>query len=90
MNYVLEIEGVVNECVKKGGGHMKVIGLSEAKDKLTSVINDAVNGPIVITRNGKTAAVMIVPGNDDDLERILLSRSKRLKRILTDSHAASA
>jgi prevent-host-death family protein len=68
---------------------MKIIGLSQAKDKLTSVINDAVNGPVVITRNGKTAAVLIVPENDDDLERILLSRSKRLKRILTDSRAAA-
>ena len=49
---------------------MKAIGLSEAKDELTSVTKDAVN--------------------DDDLERILLSRSKRLKRILTDSRAAAA
>ena len=69
---------------------MKVIGLSEAKDKLTSVIKDASNGPVVITRNGKTAAVLIVPENDDDLERILLSHSKQFKRILADSRAAAA
>jgi prevent-host-death family protein len=64
---------------------MKVIGLSEAKDKLSSVVDSAANGPVVITRNGRTAAVLIVPENDDDLERLLLSRSKKLKAILEQS-----
>ena len=64
---------------------MKVIGLSEAKDKLSSVIDSAANGPVVLTRNGRTAAVLIVPENDDDLERLLLSRSKKLKAILEQS-----
>jgi antitoxin YefM len=64
---------------------MKVIGLSEAKDKLSSVVDSASHGPIVITRNGKAAAVLIVPENDDDLERLLLSRSKTLKAILQKS-----
>ena len=61
---------------------MKVIGLSEAKDKLSSVVDSAADGPVILTRNGRTAAVLIVPENDDDLERLLLSRSKKLKAIL--------
>ena len=61
---------------------MKVIGLSEAKDKLSSVVDSAADGPVILTRNGRTAAVLIVPENDDDLERLLLSRSKKLKSIL--------
>jgi prevent-host-death family protein len=68
---------------------MKVIGLSEAKDKLSSIINDAQQSPVIITRNGKTAAILIVPENDDDAERILLSRSKKLKAILEQSRAAA-
>jgi PHD/YefM family antitoxin component YafN of YafNO toxin-antitoxin module len=68
---------------------MKVIGLSEVKDKLSSIINDAQQSPVIITRNGKTAAILIVPENDDDAERILLSRSKKLKAILEQSRAAA-
>jgi prevent-host-death family protein len=66
---------------------MKIIGLSEAKDKLSSVIDSAADGPVVLTRNGRTAAVLIVPENDDDLERLLLSRSKKLKAILEQSRS---
>jgi prevent-host-death family protein len=68
---------------------MKVIGLSEAKEKLPSVINAAQDGPIVITRNGRTAAVLIVPRDDDDLERLLIARSKRVQQLIEDSRAAA-
>ena len=34
-----------------------------------------------------TAAVVIVPKDEDDLERLLLSRSKRLKTLLEASRA---
>ena len=64
---------------------MKRIEVSEAKDKLSSVVDSAANGPVVLTRNGRTAAVLIVPEDDDDLERLLLSRSKNPKAILERS-----
>jgi hypothetical protein len=43
------------------------------------------DGPIVITRNGKTAAVLLVPHDDDDLERLLLGRSPRFQALLDRS-----
>ena len=66
---------------------MKVIGLSEAKAKLSSYLIEAEDGPIVITRNGKAVGVLIAPENDDDLERLLLSRSKKLKTLLESRKA---
>ncbi len=42
-------------------------------------------GPIVITRNGKTAVVLVVPTDDDDLERILLGRFPRFRALLDRS-----
>ena len=47
-------------------------------------------GPIVITRNGKTAAVLIAPTDDDDLDWLLLSRSPRLREILDHSRKSIA
>ena len=40
---------------------------------------------MVITRNGKAAAVLLVPYDDDDLERLLLGRSPRFQAMLDRS-----
>ncbi len=40
---------------------------------------------IVITRNGKTAAVLIAPEDDEDLERLLLARSPHFQALLNKS-----
>ncbi len=61
---------------------MKIIGLTEAKDKLSHIIEEAKNNPTIITKNGKTAALLIVPEDDQDLERLLLSRSQMLQDVL--------
>jgi PHD/YefM family antitoxin component YafN of YafNO toxin-antitoxin module len=61
---------------------MKIIPFTEAKDKLSSVIEEAKNNPTIITKNGKTAALLIVPEDEADLERLLLSRSVMLQDIL--------
>ena len=44
-----------------------------------------IEGPIVITRNGKAAAVLLVPYDDDDLERLLLGRSPRFQALFNRS-----
>ena len=44
-----------------------------------------VEGPIVITRNGKAVAVLLAPYDDDDLERIMLGRSRRFQALLDRS-----
>jgi PHD/YefM family antitoxin component YafN of YafNO toxin-antitoxin module len=42
------------------------------------------NNPTVITKNGQTAVVLIVPEDDADLERLLLSRSQTLQDVLRE------
>ena len=64
---------------------MKLIPLSEAKNKLSSIVHDAEKTPVVLTRNGKAVAVVIAPENEDDLEQLVMSRSKRLRRWLQES-----
>ncbi len=65
---------------------MRIVPLAELKAKLSAYLDEcATEGPIVITRNGKTAAVLLVPRDDDDLERILLGRSPRFQAMLDRS-----
>jgi prevent-host-death family protein len=62
---------------------MKVMALTEAKANLSAVVDHAQqHGPVVLTRNGKSVAVLITPEDDDALERLLLMHSKKLKSLL--------
>src|SRR5438132_775995 len=42
-------------------------------------------GPIVITRNGENVAVLLVPRDEDDLERLVLAHSPRFQALLERS-----
>jgi prevent-host-death family protein len=65
---------------------MKTVPLAGMKANLDAYLDEcATEGPIVITRNGKTAAVLLVPHDDDDLEQILLGRSPRFQAMLDRS-----
>jgi prevent-host-death family protein len=61
---------------------MKIIPLTEAKNKLSSIIDQAEETPVVLTRNGKAVAVLIAPTDEDDLEQLVFSRSKKLQNLL--------
>jgi prevent-host-death family protein len=65
---------------------MRIAPLADVKARLSAYLDEcALEGPLVITRNGKAVAVLLVPPDDDDLERILLGRSPRFQALLDRS-----
>lgn len=57
---------------------MRIAPVADVKARLSAYLDECeAEGPIVITRNGKPAAVLLTPRDSDDLERLLLGRSKR-------------
>ncbi len=65
---------------------MRIAPLADVKARLSAYLDECqTTGPIVITRNGKAVAVLLAPGNDDDLERILLAHSPRFQKLLDKS-----
>ena len=65
---------------------MRIAPLADVKARSTLTwTNVRPAGPIVITRNGKPAAVLLAPAGDDDLERLLLAHSPRFQAILNKS-----
>src|SRR5260370_11382126 len=65
---------------------MRIAPLADVKARLSAYLEACgVEGPIVITRNGKAAGVLLVPYDDDDLERLLLGRSPRFQALLNRS-----
>jgi prevent-host-death family protein len=65
---------------------MRIAPLADVKARLSAYVDECGSeGPIVITRNGKAVAVLLVPNDDDDLERLLLGRSPRFQAMLNRS-----
>ena len=65
---------------------MRIAPLADVKARLSAYLDECgAEGPVVITRNGKAAGVLLVPHDDDDLERLLLGRSPRFQALLDRS-----
>jgi prevent-host-death family protein len=65
---------------------MRIAPLADVKARLSAYLDECgAEGPVVITRNGKAAAVLLVPFDDDDLERLMLGRSPRFQALLDRS-----
>jgi antitoxin (DNA-binding transcriptional repressor) of toxin-antitoxin stability system len=65
---------------------MRIAPLADVKARLSAYVDECgVEGPIVLTRNGQAVAVLLVPNDDDDLERLLLGRSPRFQALLNRS-----
>jgi prevent-host-death family protein len=65
---------------------MRIAPLADVKAKLSAYLEECgTDGPVVITRNGKAVAVLLAPYDDDDLERIMLGRSRRFQALLDRS-----
>jgi len=65
---------------------MKIAPLADVKARLSAYLDECqADGPIVITRNGKAVAVLLVPFDDDDLEGLLLGRSPKFQALLNRS-----
>jgi len=65
---------------------MRIAPLADVKARLSAYLDECgVEGPVIITRNGKAVAVLLVPYDDDDLERLMLGRSPRFQAMLDRS-----
>jgi prevent-host-death family protein len=61
---------------------MKIASVAEIKARLSSYVQASADGPVVVTRNGKAVAVLLGVNDDDELERLLLAHSRKLRAIL--------
>ena len=65
---------------------MKIESLREVKNRFSEVI-DALprTGPVVVTKNGKSAALLIPVDENTDLESLILSNSPRFWELFDRS-----
>lgn len=65
---------------------MKIAPVADVKARLSTYLHECVTeGPIIITRNGKAAGVLLAPMDEEDLERLVLAHSRRFRSLLGKS-----
>jgi prevent-host-death family protein len=65
---------------------MIIASLADVKTHLSAYIDQCITeGPIIITRNGKPAVVLVAPTDNEDLENLVLVRSPRFQAMLEKS-----
>ena len=61
---------------------MKIASVADVKARLSAYLKASTRGPVVITKNGKPVGVLLSVGDDDELERLLMACSPKLRSIL--------
>ena len=61
---------------------MKVASQEEVAAHFAEYVKATKKEPVIITRDGKPVAVLLSPGSEDDLERLLMGHSAKLQTIL--------
>jgi prevent-host-death family protein len=69
---------------------MKIASVADVKAKLSEYVRSADTAPVVITRNGKAVAAIVPLTDDDDIERLLLGYSPKLRKILAKGREQGA
>jgi prevent-host-death family protein len=69
---------------------VRIASVAEVKARFSAFLKDSAGGPVVVTRNGKPVAVLVGIEDEDEIERLLMAYSPRLRAILDGSRAQIA
>ena len=63
---------------------MKIASVADIKAHFSAYLRSAARGPVVVTRSGKPVGVLLAIDDEEELERLVLAYSPRL-RVLLDA-----
>jgi prevent-host-death family protein len=64
---------------------MKIASIAEVKAHLTDLLKDSDGSPVVITRDGQPVAMLVGLQDEEEIERLVMAHSPRLRSILEQS-----
>jgi prevent-host-death family protein len=65
---------------------MKIAPVADFKAHLSSYIEQCSEGPVIVTKNGRPAAVLIAVTDEEELERLVLAHTPRFMALLDSAH----
>lgn len=66
---------------------MKIASVADVKAHFSAYMKETEAGPVVITRNGRPAAILLNVVEEDELEGLLLAYSPKFRAILQAARA---
>lgn len=64
---------------------MKVASIAEIKSRFSAFLKASEAGPVVVTRNGRPVAVIVGIQDEDEIERLMMAYSPKLRAVLESS-----
>ena len=64
---------------------MRIASVADVKARFSAYLKESENGPVIVTRNGRPVAVLLGLQDEDEIERLLMAYSPRLRAILEAS-----
>jgi prevent-host-death family protein len=61
---------------------MKIASVAEIKAHFSAYLRASARGPVVVTRSGKPVGILPAVDDEEELERLVLAYSPRLRTIL--------
>lgn len=61
---------------------MKIASVAEVKAQFSAYLKESEEGLVIVTRNGKPVAALLAVRDDEELERLVLAHSARLRAHL--------
>jgi len=61
---------------------MKIASVADVKAHFSAYLKASEQGPVIVTRNGKPVAVLLAMSDEDEIERLLMAHSPRLRDLL--------
>lgn len=64
---------------------MKIASVAEVKAQFSAYLKESEQGLVIVTRNGRPVAALLSVQDDEELERLILAHSARLRALLETS-----
>jgi prevent-host-death family protein len=64
---------------------MKIASVADVKSQFSAFVKSSEGAPVVVTRNGRPVAVLVGVQDEEEIERLVLGYSARLRSILDKS-----
>lgn len=61
---------------------MKIAPIAEIKAQFSAFIKASEESPVIVTKNGKPVAVLLGISDEDEIERLIIAYSKKLRMVL--------
>ena len=61
---------------------MKIASVADVKAHFSVYLNESQKGPVIVTRNGLPVAALSSMDDEEEIERLLMAHSPRLRAIL--------